>query len=216
MEMSTLNATSPNSIDFDLNKSTLLKCKVTISAATMVAALATIASPLYLDASEQLFCTQIPFCSVVPSNIGADETIPYADRIQKVLDFYALGKTHLCKIVNVTRPALYAWIEGHSEPTSENFKKIEILYTYAKNLMKNDDDSLYRGFVERAFSHYHDSLFDLFVNNSDLSQQTIEQQISDAFQMSIERRKNIESRRNRSFKVQHSFADNDLNLEANL
>lgn len=162
-----------------------------------------------------LYEQQIPGVSVVTEE-RATVTIPATEQIAKVLSFYSLGKSHLSAIVSVSRPALYAWIDGSSEPDTRNFKKIEVLYTIARELDPSLQNAIYHGFIERPISGYVKSLFDMFVSNEDLSTFAIRLQVKDAYDKTLERIHNMEQRRAASFVIPHSSAEQELIQEDNL
>jgi hypothetical protein len=166
-------------------------------------------------ATVSLYECQIPGVSFLKEEKSA-VTIPTSEKIAAVLSFYSLGKSHVSMIVSISRPALYAWIDGSSEPDAANFKKIEELYSIAREIDPSFQNRIYRGFIERPLSGFSQSLFDVFVSYDDLTTSAIRAQIKDAYDQSVERIHNIEQRRNGSFAIPHSNAERELNLEDNL
>ena len=161
------------------------------------------------------FASKVEKVYVIEENVTVD-TIPVAEKIQKVLSFYNLGKSHLCKITGISRPALYAWIDGSSEPVTENFIKVEQLYSIARELDVTGKATIHHGFVDKALPGEEKSLYQLFVENSKLDIASIKNLVQVALNKSISRAENIESRRVSEFKISHSDADKELNLERNL
>ena len=147
---------------------------------------------------------------------AAVDTIPVAEKIQKVLSFYNLGKSHLCKITGISRPALYAWIDGNSEPDTENFAKVEQLYAIAREFDVTGTESIHHGYIDKALPGKEKSLYQLFVENSKLDIDSIKNLVQVALNKSISRAENIAIRRSSEFQISHSDADKELNLERNL
>lgn len=195
-----------------INYSISTSSKTALAAALIVGSVAI--SPT-ATVSALMFDRPIPYVYVIEERVAVD-TIPVAEKIQKVLSFYNLGKSHLCKITGISRPALYAWIDGISEPDTENFAKVEQLYSIARELDVTGKESIHHGFIDKALPGKEKSLYQLFVENSKLDIASIKNLVQVALNKSISRAENIESRRVSEFKISHSDADKELNLERNL
>jgi hypothetical protein len=165
--------------------------------------------------TKALFDRLVPFFTIIKGETST-VTVPAAEKISTVLTFYSLGKTHLSSIAAVSRPALYAWIDGSSEPDAQNFHKIDALYRIAKDIDPALQNCLFRGFVERPLAGFSQSLFDVFVRNDILDTPAVRAQVKNAFDKSVERAQNIAQRRQAAFRIPHSAAEQDLTLEDNL
>lgn len=217
MEMMTMSATSTDLFDVSVENG-YVNYNISTSSKTALAAaliIGSVAIPTTATASSLIFDRPIPYVDVIEEKVAVD-TIPVAEKIQKVLSFYNLGKSHLCKIAGISRPALYAWIDGSSEPDIENFAKVEQLYAIARELDVVGNQSIHHGFVDKALPGESRSLYQLFVENSNLGIDSIKNLVQVALNKSIFRAENIESRRVSEFKISHSDADKELNLERNL
>ena len=217
MEMMTMSATSTDLFDVSVENGSI-KYSISTSSKTALAAaliIGSVAIPSPATVSALMFDRPIPYVYVIEENVTVD-TIPVAEKIQKVLSFYNLGKSHLCKITGISRPALYAWIDGSSEPVTENFIKVEQLYSIARELDVTGKATIHHGFVDKALPGEEKSLYQLFVENSKLDIASIKNLVRVALNKSISRAENIESRRVSEFKISHSDADKELNLERNL
>ena len=217
MEMMTMSATSTDLFDVSVENGSI-KYSISTSSKTALAAaliIGSVAIPSPATVSALMFDRPIPYVYVIEENVTVD-TIPVAEKIQKVLSFYNLGKSHLCKITGISRPALYAWIDGSSEPDTKNFAKVEQLYAIARELDVVGNQSIHHGFVDKALPGESKSLYQLFIENSNLGIGSTKKLIQLAFNKSISRAENIESRRVSEFKISHSDADKELNLERNL
>jgi len=217
MEMMTMSATSTDLFDVSVENGYVNYNISTSSKTAMAAALiiGSLAIPTTATASTLIFDRPIPYVDVIAENAAVD-TIPVAEKIQKVLSFYNLGKSHLCKITGISRPALYAWIDGTSEPDTGNFAKVEQLYAIARELDVAGNQSIHHGFIDRALSGEKKSLYQVFVESSRLDTDSIKNLVQVALNKSISRIENIEGRRFSEFQIPHSDADKDLNLEGNL
>ena len=217
MEMMTMSATSTDLFDVSVENGSI-KYSISTSSKTALAAtliIGSIAIPSTATVSALMFDRPIPYVYVIEEKVAVD-TIPIAEKIQKVLSFYNLGKSHLCKITGISRPALYAWIDGSSEPDTENFAKVEQLYSIERELDVTGKATIHHGFVDKALPGEEKSLYQLFVENSKLDIDSIKNLVRVALNKSISRAENIESRRVSEFKISHSDADKELNLERNL
>lgn len=191
---------------------------ISISSKSALAAALIIGSaavPVSENVSTLMFNRPIPYIYVMEDKSAVD-TIPVADKIQKVLSFYNLGKSHLCKIAGISRPALYAWLDGSSEPDTENFAKVDQLYSIARELGVSNTQTIYHGFVDKPLFGEEKSLYQLFIENNSLDTSSVKKLIQIAFNKSVSRAENIESRRASEFQISHSDADKELNLEGNL
>ena len=52
---------------------------------------------------------------------------PVHAQVRSVLEYFGLSKSDLAKILGITRPTLYAWLDGHIEPKSENTRRLVAL-----------------------------------------------------------------------------------------
>lgn len=219
MEMMTMSATSTELYTVSVDKGSS-NYQVSISSRSIAALAATLivgsaVGPVASDLSALMFDRPIPYVYIMEDKSSID-TIPVAEKIQKVLTFYNLGKSHLCKIAGISRTALYAWIDGDSEPDSENFSKVEQLYAIARELDITDTQSIHHGFIDKTLPGEAKSLYQLFIENSKLDIDSIKSLVQVALNKSISRTENIETRRASEFKISHSDADKELNLERNL
>ncbi len=217
MEMMTMSATSTDLFNVSVDQGAT-NYQISISsksalAATLIIGLATV--PMSENVSTLMFNRPIPYIYVMEDKAAVD-TIPVADKIQKVLSFYNLGKSHLCKITGISRPALYAWLDGNSDPDVENFAKVDQLYSMARELDSSGNQTIYHGFVDKPLSGEEKSLYQLFIENNSLDTGSVKKLVQIAFDKSVSRAENIESRRASEFQISHSDADKDLNLERNL
>ena len=211
MEMMTMSATSTDLFNVSVDKGST-NYNISISSKSAFAA---VALPASANVSALMFERPIPYVYIMEDKSAVD-TIPVAEKIHKVLSFYSLGKSHLCKIAGISRTSLYAWIDGNSEPDAENFAKVEHLYSIAREIDGAGNQSIHHSFVDNALPGEDKSLYQLFVENKNLYTDLVKNIVQVALNKSILRAENIESRRASEFQISHSIADKELNLEGNL
>lgn len=213
----TMSATSTDLFNVSVENGSI-NYHISTSSKTALAAALIIGSvtiPATATVSALMFDRPIPYVYVIEEKAAID-TIPVVEKIQKVLTFYNLGKSHLCKITGISRPALYAWIDGNSEPDTENFAKVEQLYSIARELDVIGNQSIHHGFIDKVLPGEEKSLYQVFVENKKLDTDLIKNLIQIALNKSISRTENIESRRASEFQISHSDADKEFNLARNL
>ena len=133
------------------------------------------------------------------------------NKINSVLKFYSLGKTHLCKIVGITRPTLYSWIKSG---TSNN--KIDQMYSLSKDIATNNSTTIFMDFIDYPLPGHRESLLDVFIKTKDLNTSYIRNYIKDAYIASVKREENLKKRNELSFKIYQSISEQELNLENNI
>jgi len=145
-----------------------------------------------------------------------EHTVLITEKIQKVLTFYNLGKSYLCKIVGIPHPVLSSWLDRSSEPTAEQFAKIEQLYKLSNELDTTGNHSIYHGYIDNPLPGESLSLYELLIKNTKLDTDVIKKLTTIAYTKSLCRTKNIEKRRIYEFQVTHSKPEEELNFERNL
>ena len=215
----TISATRTEQYNVYFDKNGSVNFDFSISAtksAALVApfVLGTTASEPLVSISSRIFEMPTPYVYISEKKSAIDE-IPVAEMIHTVLSFYSLGKSHLCKIIGVSRPTLYAWI-GNTEPVKENFAKIEQLYSIAREYDVAGNKSIHHSFIDRALAGEDRSLYQLFVESKNLETNEIKNLIKIALEKSISRENNIKKRKESEFKIYHSNAEKELNLDGNL
>lgn len=82
------------------------------------------------------------------------------EQVRLILSFYGFSKTELARIIGISRPALYAWLDGTSEPAGENHDKLLQLAQFAHDSNPNPAISLFHGYIDRAIPGYEKSLLE--------------------------------------------------------
>lgn len=216
MEVKTMSPTSPDFVNVAIING-LLNYNLNISGRSHETTFLfrTAAVSIAARNTSALFCgLQIPYICITEDS--TEDAISVEEKVQKVLSFYNIGKSHLCKISGISRPALYAWLDGSSEPDVNNFSKVEQLYLILRELDASGNHSIHHEYIDKALPGESKSLFELFVENKRLDISLIRNLVSAAFNKSISRSKNLAKRRTFEFKITHSEAEEELNLERNL
>ena len=217
MELMTTISTSSETFDLSVTNGSP-SYNINFSKQALLLAVVLGASSIPISASPLTSLIQDTPISCINFSIDKSQTdtIPVSHKIKKVLKFYSLGKTHLCKIVGITRPALYAWLDGSSNPDKTNFFKIEQMYSIANDIDKNETYNIFRGFIEYPLPGYSQSLLDILINSNDLYTNYIRNYINDAYIKSVKREQNLKRRNELSFKIDCSKTEEELNLEENI
>lgn len=217
MEMMTMSATAPEQFNVSVDENGSFNYNLSITTKTFLTAavfVGVVAMEPLVSVSSRVFEILTPYLYISEKKSSVDE-IPVLEKIQKVLSFYNLGKSHLCKIAGISRPTLYAWMED-SESESEKFIKIEQLYSIVSELNVEENTSIYHGFIDRALPGKDKSLYQLFIESNNLETKEIKELIRVALDKSISRENSIKQRRKNEFNISHSDAEKELNLDGNL
>lgn len=89
------------------------------------------------------------------------------EQVRFVLSFYGFTKTELASIIGISRPALYAWMDGTSEPTGENYDKLAQLSQLAHEIDPKPVNPLFHGFINRVIPGYSKSLLEYLLSKSE-------------------------------------------------
>lgn len=146
---------------------------------------------------------------------GSKSFVSVEEQINVILSFYNLGKSHLSKIMGVSRPALYAWIRRESNPDEKNLDKINQLYSIAKRIDCTLEHSIFHGFIDRPMFGCEESLLNVLAKKPKLDSD-IEKQIKTAYDMSILRERNVKESKKEFSKINHSDIEKELNLDGNV
>jgi DNA-binding XRE family transcriptional regulator len=95
---------------------------------------------------------------------SVDIAIPYSEHATFISMYLGLGKSDIAKILGISRPTLYAWISGESEPHVDNHK--ELLCRLGKMLAihcGNSHRPLYHRFVEERLPNQDRSILELLL-----------------------------------------------------
>ncbi len=157
----------------------------------------------------------VPSVYVQFEKTRSERFLSVEEKINVILSFYNLGKSHLSKIIGVSRPTLYAWIGGESDPDEKNLDKLNQLYTIAKEIGGSLEHSIYHGFIDRPIFGYEESLLDTLSKNSKLGPD-VKEQITTAYKMSMLREQNMKGGKRVFSQINHSDVEKELNLEGNV
>jgi transcriptional regulator with XRE-family HTH domain len=77
-----------------------------------------------------------------------------------------LSKSDVARILGVSRPALYAWINGESEPQGENATRLQVLGRLATEVSRETRRPLFHGYVNQALPGESASVLDLLLGEA--------------------------------------------------
>lgn len=108
-----------------------------------------------------------------------------------IFSFYGFTKTELSKIMHVSRPSVYAWIEG-TEPEREKQEKIKRIAQTAFDIDTNPDYPLFHEFVNKPVLNYKKSLIDILSSKKKIAG-SFPELVRNIYHLTKERRKRLQS-----------------------
>ncbi|GHV10284.1 hypothetical protein FACS189485_23310 [Spirochaetia bacterium] len=112
------------------------------------------------------------------------------EQLDLIYSFFGFSCTDLSKILHVSRPAIYAWIDA-TEPKIENAERIKYLAQLAFDIAPEPYCPMFYIFVNRPVEHNEKSLLEYLIDDNQ-SREFISALAKTVYQMSVERRKRIE------------------------
>lgn len=138
-----------------------------------------------------------------------------SEQVRQILEFFGFSKSELAKIMAVSRPALYAWLDGESEPARENADRLGALAAMALDFDAKSSRPLFHGYIDRPIPGYSKSLLEMLAepgSEPGLMRTMIEHILS----MTRDREKRIADSRNLTDPPLPNHKTQDRNLEDNL
>jgi transcriptional regulator with XRE-family HTH domain len=119
------------------------------------------------------------------------KTIPILprDQLLLIIGFFGFSNTEISRICGVSRPTVYAWIDG-KEPKTENLNKIKNLAQIAFDIAPEPACPLFHHYSEEPIQGYEKSLVDYLIEDTQ-DRDFIVRLASTIYQMSKERRERI-------------------------
>lgn len=151
-----------------------------------------------------------------PASIVQQETqdsILVSEKLKTIIRKLSLSKKGLCKILDVSRPSLYNWLNNSAEPEKENLSMVNNLYLMIEK--SGVDEPLFRGYVENPVNGYNESLLEILEKHVFMENpQEVSDLIKKISYLSKERQKKINDHKI----TEDGLADasRDLILEDNL
>lgn len=102
---------------------------------------------------------------IVQKNISDNLTfIPFSEHASLVSSALGLGKSDIARILSISRPTLYSWIKGTSEPReSDHPERLRTLGELAREICMESRRPLYHRFVEEPLPNQTTSIFNLLL-----------------------------------------------------
>lgn len=151
-----------------------------------------------------------------PTSIVQQKThnsILVSEKLETIIRKLSLSKKGLCKILDVSRPSLYSWLNNSAEPEKENINMVNNLYWMIEK--SGVDAPLFRGYVENPVNGYNESLLEILEKQSFMENpQEVSDLIKKISYLSNERQRKINDHKI----TEDGLADasKDLILEDNL
>lgn len=151
-----------------------------------------------------------------PASIVQQEThdsIFVSEKLKTIIRKLSLSKKGLCKILDVSRPSLYNWLNNSAEPEKENLSMVNNLYWMIEK--SGVDEPLFRGYVENPVNGYNESLLEFLEKHAFMENyQEVSDLIKKISYLSKERQKKIND--HKITEDGSAAASRDLILEDNL
>ena len=88
--------------------------------------------------------------------------IPFSEHASLVSTALGLGKSDVARILGISRPTLYSWIKGTSEPRENDHpERLRLLGELTRKICKETSRPLYHRYVEAPLPNQTDSIFSL-------------------------------------------------------
>lgn len=102
----------------------------------------------------------------VENNISNDATaIPFSEHASLVSSALGLGKSDIARILGISRPTLYSWIKGITEPsTNDHPERLRTLGELTCEICKESKRPLYHRFVEEPLHNQTSSILNLLLS----------------------------------------------------
>jgi DNA-binding transcriptional regulator YiaG len=121
-------------------------------------------TPFFELFSSSLFFSSSGTKEFARTIVNEEHSVP--SQVHMILDSFGLSKSDLAKILGVTRPALYAWLDGKSEPNVENLKRLHAIYSIIKAWPNAKKQPLFHAYIERPVGGNSHSLIELLSASS--------------------------------------------------
>ncbi|HOE99405.1 MAG TPA: helix-turn-helix transcriptional regulator [Rectinema sp.] len=141
---------------------------------------------------EKIFESIFSSASAFSSIMSLDRTVQFpiepivSDKIRAIISFFGLSKSDLARILHVSRPSLYAWLKGQSEPGLENMRTIQKLYSLIEPSETGTWYPIFYGYIEKPFGAFKKSLIEA-LSEPELDEEEIRAMVKEIRQMSQKR-----------------------------
>lgn len=140
---------------------------------------------------------------------------PIHEQVRSILVYFGLSKSDLAKILGITRPTLYAWLDEKIEPKSDNIVRLFGIYSIMDGSHKANGMSLFHAYVERPVADYSISLIEA-LSEPDMDVSLIRAMVEKIRAMTEARNSRIGKGEHKIAKASLSANKDDQILECNL
>lgn len=138
----------------EVTEALLLNPMEAILSSCRTTASSVITTPFFKFFSSPIFSFSIEKSQKAHIALYEEPSVP--SQVRMMLDCFGLSKSDLSKILGITRPALYAWLDEQSEPNVENIRRLHSIYEVIREWPEAEQQPLFHAYIERpvaAFSH---------------------------------------------------------------
>jgi len=146
---------------------------------------------------------------VIVRNDPIHITMSPTEQVRLILSFYGFSKTELAQIIGISRPALYAWIDGTSEPERENHDKLSALAQLAHDMRADPSFTLFHGYINRPIPGYDKSLLEYLSGTLD-DMDFLSALVKNISRMTVERKERLDTMPKARYSVDTSTLDDNL------
>lgn len=136
-------------------------------------------------------------------------TLSPSEQVRLILAFYGFTKTQLAQIIGISRPALYAWLDGTSEPESANHDKLSCMAQLAHDVDAEPAFPLFHGYITRPIPGYDKSLID-YMTGTLTDRVLLSRLIKKIADMTVERRDRLQAMPKPMFLIEEATLDENL------
>ena len=117
-----------------------------------------IVAPFFFFFSSPLFFSSSETNEKVRTVVYEEPSVP--SQVRMILDSFGLSKTDFSKILGITRPALYAWLDEQSEPNAENIRRLHAIHEVIREWPEVEKQPLFHAYIERPVAGFPQSLIE--------------------------------------------------------
>jgi transcriptional regulator with XRE-family HTH domain len=97
----------------------------------------------------------------VGTKIAVEMPLTAHQKVLQIVAFFGLSKSQLARVLGVSRPTLYAWLDGSATPQADNLERIAVLYSILKASTWNQNRPLFHEYVTEKLTGEPRSLLEL-------------------------------------------------------
>ena len=115
-------------------------------------------APFFYFFSSPMFFSSREAIEKARAVVYEEPSVP--SQVRMMLDWFGLSKSDLSKILGITRPALYAWLDEQSEPNAENIRRLHAIHEVLRDWPEAEKQPLFHAYIERPVAGFPQSLIE--------------------------------------------------------